>query len=568
MTGHDTEDFGPYRLEELLGRGGMGEVFRAHDTEHDRDVAVKRLAPHLADEPEFQRRFSREAHHVAQLRNPHVITIHRYGLIQGQLYIDMQLVDGGDLLSLIEHSGALPAERAVYILEQVASALDEAHESGLVHRDVKPSNILLDGKLTDFCYLADWGITRATTNRRSNSLTRTGALLGSLTYMAPEQFDGVVTHASDIYGLTCVFYEMLTGRRPYDGDGLPVLMHAHMKIPPPRPSEIVPDTAAFDEVVGRGMAKDAAARYPTAGALARAARQALHAKIQTASAPIHQVSLATPPNRLGATRQWGTPAPAAFPVRNSSADIPSTLIAGTPPPTGADAPTEPSGAARPTRRRLLLPVLASLAVLAILIGTWGALRSSSAEADTRVDPAPSTAAAPSSAAPATADAGLAVHEAIFTGRTSDGIAIVVAFKNNRAVGYLCDGKTVEAWLEGTLQGDQIRLQGRTPDNSVIATADPRAMHGTVTISGVAHPFSAQAAVTGSAEGLYENKRAVDGIATRIGWIVLYDGSQVGIIKRGDLRSTAPDLDLSTLTATDGAETVTATKLSGESVVLS
>uniref|UniRef100_UPI0015F099D2 serine/threonine-protein kinase n=1 Tax=Pseudonocardia pini TaxID=2758030 RepID=UPI0015F099D2 len=234
----------------------MGEVFRAHDTEHDRDVAVKRLAPHLADEPQFQQRFRREAHHVAQLRNPHVITIHRYGAIQGRLYIDMQLVDGGDLHGLIERSGPLPADRAVHMLEQVASALDEAHESGLVHRDVKPSNILLDGRLADFCYLADWGITRATTTRRSHSLTRTGALLGSLTYMAPEQFDGAVTHASDVYALTCVFFEMITGRRPYAGDGLPVLMHAHMHVPPPRPSDIVAGTEVFDAVVATGMAKE------------------------------------------------------------------------------------------------------------------------------------------------------------------------------------------------------------------------------------------------------------------------------------------------------------------------
>ena len=225
----DAEVFGPYRLDELLGRGGMGEVYRAYDLEFERTVAVKRLSAHLADDPRFQERFRREAHHVARLRNPHIVPIHRYGEINGQLYIDMRYVEGGDLADLIRTTGPLPPDRAVRILEHLASALDDAHANGLVHRDVKPSNALLDRRVADFCYLADFGITRLATDRRSNSLTRTGALLGSLAYMAPEQFDGMVTMQSDIYSLTCVFYEMLTGARPYEGDALPVLMHAHIQ---------------------------------------------------------------------------------------------------------------------------------------------------------------------------------------------------------------------------------------------------------------------------------------------------------------------------------------------------
>ncbi len=278
----DAEVFGRYRLDELLGRGGMGEVYRAYDLEFERTVAVKRLAEHLADDPRFQERFRREARHVARLRNPHIVPIHRYGEIDGQLFIDMRYVEGGDLADLIA-TGPVPPEQAVRILEQLASALDDAHANGLVHRDVKPSNVLLDGRVADFCYLADFGITRLATNRRSTSLTRTGALLGSLAYMAPEQFDGMVTKQSDIYALTCVFYEMLTGARPYESDALPVLMHAHMNVAAPRPSERIPAAAVFDEVVAAGMAKVATDRFASAGALAAAARAALVARAASSS---------------------------------------------------------------------------------------------------------------------------------------------------------------------------------------------------------------------------------------------------------------------------------------------
>lgn len=270
-----SEMFGPYRLDSLLGRGGMGEVHLAFDTEHQRTVALKTLAPHLADDEEFQSRFRREARHVAKLRNPHVIPIHRYGEIEGQLFIDMRYVEGPDLSELVRSGGRVEPGRAVAFVEQVASALDAAHSSGLVHRDVKPANVLVDATVAEFVYLVDFGITRSATTQRSYSLTRTGAVLGSLDYMAPEQFDGAVSIRSDVYGLTCILFELLTGVKPYHGEGLAALMHAHLSTPPPSPSDRDADLGAFDDVVARGMAKSAEQRYPTAGGLAAAARTAL-----------------------------------------------------------------------------------------------------------------------------------------------------------------------------------------------------------------------------------------------------------------------------------------------------
>ena len=161
--------FGRYRLIELLGRGGMGEVWRAHDTDTDRTVAIKLLPPHLAEDDAFQRRFRREADAAARLNNPHIIPIHNYGEIDGRLYVDMRLIEGRDLQAVLA-DGPLEPARAVRIIEQVAKALHAAHKVGLLHRDVKPSNILLDED--DFAYLIDFGIARAADETR---MTKSGS---------------------------------------------------------------------------------------------------------------------------------------------------------------------------------------------------------------------------------------------------------------------------------------------------------------------------------------------------------------------------------------------------------
>src|SRR6202023_830334 len=174
--------FGRYRLIELLGRGGMGEVWRAHDTRTDRVVAVKVLPAHFAQDSTFEQRFRREAHAAARLNNPHVVPIHDYGEIDGRLYVDMRLIEGRDLQTVLA-AGPIDPARAVGIIEQVAKALNAAHKVGLVHRDVKPSNILLAED--DFAYLIDFGIARGTDE---TGLTGTGNVIGTWPYMAPERF--------------------------------------------------------------------------------------------------------------------------------------------------------------------------------------------------------------------------------------------------------------------------------------------------------------------------------------------------------------------------------------------
>ncbi|MDN5931615.1 MAG: protein kinase [Pseudonocardia sp.] len=268
------ERFGRYRLEELVGRGGMGEVFRAFDTEHERVVALKRLPAHLASDPDFRARFRKEAAIASRLTEPHIVPIHDYGEIDGRLYLDMRLVSGRDLAAVLAQDGPLAPERAVSVIAQVASALDAAHASGLLHRDVKPANVLLTG---DFAYLADFGVARAIDGSRDSALTATGATVGTLGYMAPERFLGDhVDHRADVYALACVLVELLTGRPPFAAVSGPALMHAHMAADAPSVSRTVAGVpAALDEVVARGMAKRPDNRYATAGALASAATAAL-----------------------------------------------------------------------------------------------------------------------------------------------------------------------------------------------------------------------------------------------------------------------------------------------------
>jgi serine/threonine-protein kinase len=263
--------FGKYSITRLLGKGGGGVVYEAYDTGKGRTVALKVLADEFSTNATFRTRFQRESQAAAMLQEPHVIPIHDWGEIDGNLYIDMRLVQGHTLLDLIA-KGPLEPARAVAIIGQVAAALDAAHGEGLIHRDVKPQNIIVTP--ADFVYLVDFGIAQATSDPR---LTTAGTQIGTLNYMAPERFsERVATPAVDVYSLACVFYESLTGNVPFAGDSLEHLVAAHIAMPPPRPSVVNPRVpTALDEVVARGMAKHPDDRYGTAGNLGRAAQRAL-----------------------------------------------------------------------------------------------------------------------------------------------------------------------------------------------------------------------------------------------------------------------------------------------------
>nr|WP_090276517.1 bifunctional serine/threonine-protein kinase/transporter substrate-binding domain-containing protein [Mycolicibacterium komanii]CRL69936.1 protein kinase-like protein/extracellular solute-binding protein, family 3 [Mycolicibacterium komanii] len=282
----DATPFGHYQLQELIGRGGMGEVYRAYDTKTDRIVALKVLPPSMAADETFQQRFRRESQAAAGLNDPHVVPIHGFGEIDGRLYLDMRLIEGRNLGTILNDAGKKPLDTtlAVKIVEQVAMALDSAHATGLIHRDIKPSNILVTDH--QFVYLIDFGLARSAGDK---GLTTAGSTLGTMAYMAPERFEGKpVDKTADIYALACVLYECLTGVRPYPADSLEQQIAGHMNKDVPKPSAVDPRLAAFDGVIAKGMAKSPAKRYETAGELAAAARRALNAPVRTAGSGRHQ----------------------------------------------------------------------------------------------------------------------------------------------------------------------------------------------------------------------------------------------------------------------------------------
>jgi serine/threonine kinase PknH len=359
--------FGPYHLKRPLGHGGMGEVYEAEHTVKGWTVAVKLMSQTLSKDPVFRERMKREARHTGRLQEPHVVPIHDYGEIDGQLYLEMRLIDGTDLETLLKQAGPLTPPRAVAIITQVASALDAAHAAGIMHRDVKPPNVLVTRD--DFAYLVDFGIASATTDEK---LTQLGTAVGTWKYMAPERFSsGEVTHRADIYALACVLYECLTGAPPYASESAGVLVTAHMMDPIPQPSSArVGVPKSLDAVIARGMAKKPEDRYATAGELARAAHHALtnpdrhqavdilrrsdeatmpHQAVQRpASSPQYQAS------------GWGGPA-AAPPARPAAGPLPA------PPPGVPQQLFGPWNPPRPSRDRNRWPVAVGVAALVAVL---------------------------------------------------------------------------------------------------------------------------------------------------------------------------------------------------------
>ena len=266
--------FGPYQLVQLLGRGGMGEVYQAEDTRKHRVVALKLISPQFSNNSVFRARMQREADTAGRLTEPHIVPIHDYGEIDGQFFVEMRLIDGASLRSLLKHYGPLNAARTVAIVRQIAAALDAAHSHGVTHRDVKPENILISGD--DFALSGGF---RYRPRRHRPRADPGGDRGGTYNYMAPERFTGdEVTYRADIYALACVLGECLTGAPPYQSDSVERLIAAHLLDPVPRPSQqlrpgMIP--VALDQVIATGMAKNPDERYRTAGELAAAAHDAL-----------------------------------------------------------------------------------------------------------------------------------------------------------------------------------------------------------------------------------------------------------------------------------------------------
>lgn len=390
-------EFGRYRLRRLLGKGGMGEVYEAEDTEKDRIVALKLLPEAVSHDPVFRKRLQREAHSAGRLLEPHVVPIHDYGEIDGVMYVDMRMIDGTDLRKILKNYGPMTPARAVAIVKQIASALDAAHESGIMHRDVKPENILITRD--DFAYLVDFGIANAATDEK---LTELGTAVGTYAYMAPERFtNDEVTYRADIYALACVLHECLTGSQPFPADSVSVVITSHLMQPIPRPSVMRPGIpAAFDRVIERGMAKKPTDRFASAGDFAAAANDALTQRDQDQAANIIQRSQdATMPgpgaigSALGHTPGYATPmpypatpppTPAPFSTTPPppppptppafAASSPSGFQGqwNTPPPPGAHGgPSGPGGPGAPKKSNTWIPLAAAGAVFVLVLGAVG-----------------------------------------------------------------------------------------------------------------------------------------------------------------------------------------------------
>jgi hypothetical protein len=342
-----------YRIVEQAGSGGMGVVYRAEETGlGGRPVALKLLPAALAADPDFRARFLREMRVAAAIDHPNIVPIYRAGEDRGRLYLAMRYVHASDLRRVLEAEGRLASARALAILDQVARALDAAHARGLVHRDVKPGNILLAPPVFDgdaeHVYLVDFGLARSDSDDRS--FGGGGSFLGTPRYAAPEQAAGrPVDGRTDGYALGCVLYECLTGQPPFSGGSGEAVLLAHLEAPPPQVTALRPDLPpAIDQVVARVMAKDPAARFPTCRALLTAAREALGSPpAPTAPPPAAPAAAPAPAAPAPAAPAPAAPAPAA--------PAPAAPAPGTPEP-HPPVPGPPVGERSQPADRVLWPV--------------------------------------------------------------------------------------------------------------------------------------------------------------------------------------------------------------------
>ena len=267
------EDYAGYRIEREIGRGGMGVVYLAEHVHLQRRVALKLLPADFAQDESFRQRFIRESRLAASLNHPNIVPIYDAGDAEGLLYISMLYVDGGDLKKIITSNLGLDLSRTISLLDQVAGALDEAHDRGMVHRDVKPQNMLVERtRRGERAYLTDFGLTKRFDSK--SGITTTGTIVGTVDYIAPEQLEAQpVDRRTDIYSLGCVLYECLSGKVPFDRPSFTSVITAHLHSPPPRLSDVRPDLpGGLEDVIARALAKSPDDRYATCGELIDAVR--------------------------------------------------------------------------------------------------------------------------------------------------------------------------------------------------------------------------------------------------------------------------------------------------------
>jgi serine/threonine protein kinase len=352
----DGDEFAGYRIERRLGRGGMGILYLAVEPGLERHVALKLIAPEAAADAVFLKRFSEESRIAASIEHPNVVPIYAAGEQDGVPYIAMRFVSGSDLGQRIAREGRLEPEHAAALIAQVGNGLDAIHAAGLVHRDVKPANVLLSGEEgAEHAYITDFGVARNVATQ--SGLTQTGRFVGTLDYVAPEQISGGAIDArADVYALGCLLYKLLTNNVPFPREGEAARLYAHLNDPPPAPSLYAPAVPmALDDVVIRAMSKQPGDRFPSAGDLGRAAL----AGLSGSAVAIPERTVAT---GAAATLESTTMQPETKPSEIEPPSAPEEAR----PPTESTRRIGPSAAVR-RRRQLLGGGLAALVAIAALV---------------------------------------------------------------------------------------------------------------------------------------------------------------------------------------------------------
>jgi tRNA A-37 threonylcarbamoyl transferase component Bud32/CheY-like chemotaxis protein len=314
-----------YRIEERIGRGGMGVVYRAEHLNLRRRAAVKIIAPDLAESDGFRERFTREARIAAATQHPNIVTVYDAGEVDGLLYLAMQYIEGSDLAAMLRAETRLRPYRAIDVCRQVASALDAAHGMGLIHRDVKPANVLIEGRTA---FLTDFGLTKRLDGEHTQ-LTRAGDVVGTIHYVAPEQIEGSpVSARTDVYSLGCLLYHCLTGRVPFARDTDVAVIYAHLSEDPPKVTKARPELPeGLDGVIAKALDKSPDRRFPTCGDLISAARAVIDA-----AGPLADTSAPRP-----STTSGDPMGPAVAEMRDAAAALrrPRVLLGGLDPGTRA-----------------------------------------------------------------------------------------------------------------------------------------------------------------------------------------------------------------------------------------